>query len=107
MVDFIGDFLTVIRNASRARKDKATIPTSNLTMRIAEILKREGFIDAYKLIEEGPKRSLRVHLRYHRGKEPAIRSLVRISRPPRSGRGRAGRTHPRRWWARGSCSRPR
>ena len=81
MVDFIGDFLTVIRNASRARKDKATLPTSNLTMRIAEILKREGFIDAYKLIEEGPKRFLRVHLRYHRGKEPAIRSLVRISRP--------------------------
>lgn len=81
MSDFIGDFLTVLRNASRAGKEKTTVPSSALTLQIAEILKRDGFIENFKLIEEGPKRSLRVHFRYIRGKSPAIRSIVRVSRP--------------------------
>ena len=47
--DFIGDFLTVLRNASRARKDKITVPTSHLTTRLAEILQEEGFIQSVKV----------------------------------------------------------
>lgn len=81
MSDFVGDFLTMIRNASRAGKDKLTAPTSQLTLRIADILRREGFIENYKLVEDGPKRSVRVHLRYRSKREPAIRSLVRVSKP--------------------------
>ena len=81
MSDSIGDFLTVIRNASRASKEKVTVPISNLTLKLAEILKREGFIENYKLVEEPPKKFLRVHLRYVRGKSPAIRAILRVSKP--------------------------
>lgn len=81
MSDFIGDFLTVIRNASRAGKEKTTVPVSKLTLKIAEILKRDRFIENYKLIEEGSKKFLRIHFRTIRGKSPAIRSIVQISKP--------------------------
>ncbi len=81
MSDFVGDFLTVIRNASGAGKEKITVPSSNLTLKIAEVLKRERFIDTHKLIEEDGKRFLRIHLRYGHGRVPAIRSILRISKP--------------------------
>ena len=51
--DSIGDFLTIIRNASRARKEKVTPRASNVTLRLVEILKEEGFIDNYKSFSEG------------------------------------------------------
>lgn len=81
--DFIGDFLTVIRNASRAHKEKVTARASNLTVRLSEILKQEGFIDNYKFFAEDQKRFVRIHLRYLRGKQPAIQGLKRISTPGR------------------------
>ena len=79
--DFIGDFLTVIRNACRARKDKVTARASNLTVRPAEILKAEGFIENFKFFKEGEKRFVRIELRYLRGKQPALQGIQRISRP--------------------------
>lgn len=81
--DFIGDFLTVVRNASRARKEKVTARASKLTVRLAEILKQEGFIDNYKFFAEGEKRFVRLHLRYLHGKQPAIQGIQRISKPGR------------------------
>ena len=81
--DFVGDFLTVVRNAARAKKDKVTAPASNLTAQIAEILKEEGFIDNVKVFAEGKKRFVRVHLKYMRGAKSAIQGLKRISRPGR------------------------
>ena len=82
VTDFVADFLTVIRNASKARKEKVTIPASLLTTRIAEILKEEGFIESVKPFAEGPKHFVRVHLKYIR-KRPAIQGLRRISTPGR------------------------
>lgn len=79
--DFIADFLTRIRNAVRAGKTNITVPGSKLTVRIAEILKQEGFIENFKAIEEGSKRTIRIHLKYVRGKQSAIQSLVRVSKP--------------------------
>ena len=81
--DFIADFLTVVRNAARARKDKVTVPASNVTLKIAEILKEEGFVESCKPFSEGNKRFIRVHLKYVRGKTPAIQGLKRISKPGR------------------------
>ena len=81
--DFVGDFLTVIRNASKARKEKVTAPASKLTVRIAEILKEEGFVENVKTFSEGNKRFVRVHLKYIQGKRPAIQGLKRISTPGR------------------------
>ena len=81
--DFIGDFLTVIRNASRVRKEKVTTRSSSLTGRLAEILKREGFVENYKFFTEGEKRFIRIHLRYLRGRQPALQGIQRVSKPGR------------------------
>jgi len=79
--DFIADFLTVIRNASKAHKDKITIRTSKATTNIAEILKKEGFVENVKAINEGNKKQIRIHLKYLRDGRPAIQGLKRISKP--------------------------
>ncbi len=79
--DFIGDFLTVIRNASSARLDKVTIPSSKMAIKILEILEKEGFVQSSKAFEEGAKKFVRVHLKYTRGRRPAIQGLRRISTP--------------------------
>ena len=80
--DFIGDFLTSIRNASKAHKDKLTAPASILTVRIAEILKSEGFIENVKPFNDGNKNFVRIHLKYlPGGKKSAIQGLKRISTP--------------------------
>src|SRR3989338_1288871 len=82
VTDFVADFLTVVRNASMAKKEKVTVPASNMTTRIAEILKEEGFVESIKPFSEGPKRFIRIHLKYIR-KKPAIQGLKRISKPGR------------------------
>ncbi|HOW87985.1 MAG TPA: 30S ribosomal protein S8, partial [Candidatus Omnitrophota bacterium] len=75
-------FLTSVRNASKARKDKLTAPASALTVRIAELLKDEGFIENVKPYNDGNKNFVRIHLKYlPGGKKPAIQGLKRISTP--------------------------
>ena len=83
VTDFVADFLTVVRNASRAKKEKVTARSSNLTAGVAEVLKQEGFIDNYKLFNEGNKRFIRIHLKYLRGRQPAIQGIQRVSKPGR------------------------
>lgn len=80
--DFIADFLTVVRNASAKKKDKVTTPVSNITLRIAEILKEEGFVNQVKPFTDDKKKYVRLHLKYIQGgKKPAIQGLKRVSRP--------------------------
>lgn len=81
--DFIGDFLTVIRNASRAKKEKVTARCSTLTVRLVEILKQEGFVESYKCFSEGNKNFIRIHLKYLRGCQPVIQGIQRVSKPGR------------------------
>jgi len=81
--DFIADFLTMIRNAGKARKDAVTIPASNMTLRIAELLKEEGFVKEVKPFNEGNKRFVRVHLKFLKDGRPAIQGLTRMSTPGR------------------------
>lgn len=81
--DFIGDFLTMIRNGSRARKEKLTAPTSRVTTQIAQLLKEEGFIENYKCFSEGEKNYIRIHLKYMRGRQAAIQGIRRVSKPGR------------------------
>ena len=60
--DPISDYLTQIRNASRALKEHVTIQVgSKVTVRITEILKQEGFIENFKVVEDGPKKTIRIH----------------------------------------------
>ena len=79
--DFVADFLTVIRNAVHAKKDKVTIPSSVMTARIAEILKDEGFIENAKVFSEGKKNFIRLHLKYLKEGRPAILGIRRLSKP--------------------------
>ena len=83
VTDFVGDFLTVIRNASSAHKEKVTLPASKLTVKIAELLKTEGFVDSVKPFTENKKQFVRVHLKYVQGKRPALQGLRRLSKPGR------------------------
>jgi small subunit ribosomal protein S8 len=81
--DPIADFLTRIRNASRAEHEKVDIPSSKLKLRMAEILKDEGFIKNFRIIEDDKQGTLRVYLKYGAGSEKIISGIVRVSRPGR------------------------
>ena len=81
--DPIADMLTRIRNASRAAHEKVDIPASRLKARVAEILKDEGFIKNFRLLEDTKQGTLRVYLKYGAGNEKMISGLVRVSTPGR------------------------
>ena len=81
--DPIADFLTRIRNASRAEHEKVDIPSSKLKLRMAEILKDEGFIKNFRIIEDNKQGTLRVYLKYGMANERMISGLVRVSTPGR------------------------
>jgi len=83
MSDPIADLLTRIRNASRAEHEKVDVPASRLKTKIAELLKEEGFIKNYRLIEDTKQGILRIYLKYAAGNEKMNSGLVRVSRPGR------------------------
>jgi small subunit ribosomal protein S8 len=83
MTDPIADMLTRIRNGITSRHDRIELPSSKLKVEVARILKTEGFITNYKVVEEGPQPTLRVYLRYSQSGEPVIHGIERISRPGR------------------------
>ncbi len=83
MTDPVADLLTRIRNASRAEHEKVDIPASRLKTRVTEILKEEGFIKNFRLIESGKQGTLRVYLKYGPGGERMISGLTRVSKPGR------------------------
>jgi len=81
--DPIADLLTRIRNASRAEHEKVDIPSSRLKVRIAELLKEEGFIKNFRVLDDNKQGTLRVYLKYGAGNEKVISGLVRVSTPGR------------------------
>ncbi len=78
--DLVADAFTIIRNAIMAKKDNADIPASNNVKSILEILKKENYIENFKLIEDKKQGVVRVYLKYIASK-PAIRNIKRISKP--------------------------
>jgi small subunit ribosomal protein S8 len=81
MTDPVADLLTRIRNGVRARLAKVDVPSSKLKVEIARILKDEGYVSNYKLIEDERQGVLRVYLKYGPGMERIITDLQRVSRP--------------------------
>jgi small subunit ribosomal protein S8 len=82
VTDPIADFLTRIRNAQMAGHRLVEIPASNLKKRITEILYDQGYILKYKFEDDGKQGLIKIALKYDpQTKQPAIRSLERISRP--------------------------
>lgn len=80
VTDSVSDFLTRIRNASRAKKFRVDIPASNMKKNMAEILKKQKFINDYSLIEDNKQNILRIELKYSNGNS-AINGLKKISKP--------------------------
>lgn len=78
--DLISDAFTMIRNAVMAGKDNLDVPASGILKSILEILKRENYIDNFKLIEDKKQGILRIYLKYIAGK-CAIRNIQRVSKP--------------------------
>jgi small subunit ribosomal protein S8 len=81
MTDPIADMLTRIRNANMAKQQKVDIPSSNLKVSIANVLRSEGFIKNYKVIADDKQGVLRVYLKYIDEKESIFNELKRISKP--------------------------
>ncbi len=79
--DPIADMLTRIRNAVRVRKTEVRIPASKAKIGIAEVLKLEGYVGAYDVIEDTKQGQLRISLKYGRHGEDVIHSIQRVSRP--------------------------
>ena len=81
MTDPIGDMLTRIRNASSARHEKVLVPKSRLKIRIAEVLKEEGFIKDFVVHQDGVQGAITILLKYSGDREPAISDIKRVSKP--------------------------
>ena len=83
VTDPVADMLTRVRNGSLAEHEKVDIPSSRLKVRLAEILKEEGFIKNFRLIEDKRQGVLRIYLKYGPGQERVISGLRRVSKPGR------------------------
>ena len=79
--DVIADMLTRIRNANNAKHESVDVPASNMKKAIADILKEEGYIAGYQIVEDGKQGIIRITLKYGRGKQRVIQGLRRISKP--------------------------
>ena len=80
MNDPIADMLTRIRNANSVYHNNVTMPTSKLKEALADVLKREGFIEDYRIEESSPCSLLKVYLKYGSHREKVIREIERTSR---------------------------
>lgn len=79
--DPIADFLTRLRNGLMARKREVVTNCSKISYRIAEILERNGYIDAVRVESDGPRKMMRIALRYDAQGKPVTEGLRRISKP--------------------------
>ena len=79
--DPIGDMLARIKNSQMRNHKKVSLPSSKFKIKLAEVLKMEGYIIDYKITEE-QKPILEINLKYHSG-NPVISSIERISKPGR------------------------
>ncbi len=81
VTDSIADMLTRLRNANAARHDNVLIPTSRMKLEIARILKAEGFIADFQVVERQPQSQLRLLLRYGPKRQQILTGIRRVSRP--------------------------
>ena len=77
--DPINNFLTIVRNGSRVRKETVDVPASRMVGRILEIFKNDGYIEDFRLMKDSAQGSYKIYLKYD-NKKAAIMGLKRISR---------------------------
>lgn len=80
LTDPIADMLTMIRNASSARKEVVEVKNSRLSEEIMKIFKKEGFISNYKIIKDSKQGLLRIYLKYLKTGTPCILGIKQISK---------------------------
>ena len=80
--DPIGDMIARVKNAQARNHKKVELPSSNFKVKIADILKNEGFIKDFKVNSETNKSVLSLELKYHSG-NPVISAFERVSKPGR------------------------
>ena len=80
--DPIGDMLARIKNAQMRAHKSVKMPSSKFKVKIAEVLKNEGFIKDHKITDENNKSEINIYLKYSSG-NPVINSIERVSRPGR------------------------
>lgn len=83
MTDPIADMLTRIRNANMVYHESVDVPASNLKKELARILKDEGFVRDYRIIDDGKQGIVRLYLKYGADRQRVISGLKRISKPGR------------------------
>jgi small subunit ribosomal protein S8 len=83
MTDPIADLLTRIRNAGMAQHPKLDIPSSNLKVAVAEVLKELGYIEKFKVISDDLQGILRVYMKYDDNNRMVIHEITRVSKPGR------------------------
>lgn len=86
MTDPIADMLTRIRNANIRKHPSVAIPYSRVKKDIADVLKAEGYIEGYEVVDNNPQNILRVSLKYMGGRRelrPMITKIERVSKPGR------------------------
>jgi small subunit ribosomal protein S8 len=86
ITDSLSDMLARIRNAIAVGHSSVAVPASKVNQRVAEILKEEGYIEGFNLVDAGVKKTLNISLRYsgqRRSRRPVITDLRRISTPGR------------------------
>jgi small subunit ribosomal protein S8 len=81
MSDPLADFLTRIRNAGMVRYETVDVPMSNLKVDVAKVLREEGYIKDYQIIEDSKQGILRIELKYGPNDELVISGIRRISKP--------------------------
>lgn len=81
MTDPIADMLTRIRNAILAKHEEVDVPASRMKLEIARVLREEGFIRGYELIDDGRQGILKLKLKYGPNGEQVIHGIKRVSKP--------------------------
>ena len=81
MSDPLADMLTRIRNAGMVQFETVDMPLSNLKVGVAKVLKNEGYIDDYHVLDNDREGTLRIDLKYGANNEKAITGLHRVSKP--------------------------
>jgi small subunit ribosomal protein S8 len=82
MNDPLGDLLARIRNAQMRNKSKVNSPNSRLRESVLGVLKNEGYIRGYTVVERDGRSEIEIELKYFDG-EPVIREIERVSKPGR------------------------
>ncbi len=81
MSDPLADMLTRIRNAGMVRYETVDVPMSNLKVGVAKVLREEGYINDYQIIEDNKQGTLRIALKYGPNDERVLSGICRVSKP--------------------------